>query len=470
MLIINGLVASEKGAREADVRIEGELICEVGASLARRGDERVIDAAGKVILPGGVDAHTHFDLDLGAVRATDDFYTGTVAAACGGTTSIVDHMAVGPRGCSIRHQVDAYHRLAEGKAVIDYGFHGVMDHVDSAILGEIRELAGEGITSHKVYLTYGGKVSDAEVLRLMEGANGLGALVAVHAENDGAISYLREKYRQSGMTAPIYHAKSRPPESEAEAVCRVAMLAAMAGDAPLYIVHMSAGLSLDVVRAARARGQRNLFAETCPQYLLLDESMYAREDGLKYIMSPPLRTAQDRDTLWDGVRGGGVDVIGTDHCPFFYSREKQLGKGDFTLAPGGIPGVEARIPLMFSEVAAGRLDMGRMVTLCCAAPARIFGLYPKKGVIAAGSDADLALIDPTVSAALTFDMLHENTDYTPYEGIPLRGYPCMTISRGEVIVEDGHFSGRKGRGKFLKRGPSGEDKGTQKDKGTAPLS
>ena len=452
MLIINGLVAGEEGARESDIRIEGEIISEIGPSLSPREDEPVVDAAGKTVLPGGVDVHTHFDLDLGAVRATDDFYTGTVAAACGGTTTIVDHMAFGPRGCSIRRQADVYHRLAGGKAVVDYGFHGVMDHVDAGILDEIGQLAREGITSHKFYLTYGGKISDAEVLSLMERAGGLGVLLAVHAENDGAITHLRDKFRAAGKTAPIYHARSRPAESEAEAVGRVAMLAAMAGGAPVYIVHLSGGLGLDTVRAARARGQKNLFVETCPQYLLLDESMYMREDGLKYIMSPPLRTGKDREALWEGLRGGDIDVVGTDHCPFFYGREKQLGKGDFTLAPGGAPGVEARVPLMFSKVAEGELSLGRMVRLCCAEPARLFGLYPKKGVIAAGSDADIVLIDPSIRTALTFEMLHENTDYTPYEGMPLSGYPVMTISRGEIIVENGRFLGQKGRGRFLKRG------------------
>ena len=452
MLIKGGIIAGENGAYKADIHIKGEIISELGDSLAPFPGEQTIDAGGMIILPGGVDVHTHMDLDLGSVRATDDFYTGTVAAACGGTTTIVDHMAFGPRGCSIRRQVDAYHRLAEGKAVIDYGFHGVTDHVDDSILNELDELSREGITSHKFYLTYDGMISDFEVIRLMERALSLGVLLAVHAENDSAIRYLREKYVSSGMTAPIYHARSRPPESEAEAVGRVAMLAAMVGDAPVYFVHLSAALSLEMIKAARVRGQGCLFAETCPQYLFLDESLYLRDDGLKYIMSPPLRTAGDREALLGGARGGDIDVIGTDHCPFFFNREKQRGKDGFNKAPGGVPGVEARIPLMFSQVSTGNLDLGRLVSLCCAQPARLFGLYPKKGVVAVGGDADLVVVDPLIRKTLTFDMLHENTDYTPYEGMAVAGYPAMTISRGEVIVKDGCFTGDMGRGRFIKRG------------------
>jgi dihydropyrimidinase len=273
----------------------------------------------------------------------------------------------------------------------------------------------------------------------------------VHAENHGSISYLREKYREAGNTAPVYHARSRPPECEAEAVSRMTWLASIVGGAPLYIVHLSGGLGLECIRAARLRGQKNIFAETCPQYLFLDDSYYLREDGLKYIMSPPLRPKENLDALWSGVRSGEINVIATDHCPFFYSREKQLGKDDFSQAPGGAPGVEARIPLMFAEVANGRITLEQLVSLCCANPARLFGLYPKKGVIAVGSDADLVLIVPDLKKPLVHDMLHENCDYTPYEGFSLTGYPVLTMSRGEVIAQTGRFIGQKGRGRFLKR-------------------
>jgi len=452
MLIKNGLLVFENGTRKSDLRIDGEIISEIGDSLALQEAEQVIDATGKIVLPGGVDVHTHMDLDLGYVRTTDDFYTGTVAAACGGTTTIVNHMGFGPRGCSIMHQADVHHRLAEGNAVVDYGFHGILDHVSGSILDELNSLINEGITSHKLYMTYERKMSDYDILRLMERAGELGVLLAIHAENDGAITYLREKFLAEGQTAPIFHARSRPPESEAEAVSRVIWLAALTGDAPLYIVHLSSGKGLDCVRAARFRGQKNIFTETCPQYLLLDESLYLREDGLKYVMSPPLRPPGNPEALWNGILEGDFDVIATDHCPFFYGREKQRGIDDFTKAPNGAPGVETRIPLMFSAVSARRLTLEKLAALCCANPARLFGLYPRKGVIAVGSDADIVLIDPEVRTALTREMLHENCDYTPFEALPLNGYPIMTISRGEIIVKDGSFIGQKGRGRFLKRG------------------
>ncbi|MCL2399459.1 MAG: dihydropyrimidinase [Defluviitaleaceae bacterium] len=451
MLLKNALLALETGAKKGDLRIKQEIIQEIGEGLIPLPDEETLDLDGKILLPGGVDVHTHMDLDLGNVRATDDFYTGTIAAACGGTTTIVDHMAFGPKGCTIRHQVEAYHKLAGGKAVVDYSFHGVTDHVDDAVVAEMKDLIADGITSHKVYLTYGGKITDYEAMKVMQLAAETGIVIAVHHENDGSIAYLREKHLSQGDTAPIFHARSRPPETEAEAVARTSYFARMAGDAPLYVVHLSSALGLDVVRSARKNGQKNLFVETCPQYLFLDESRYLEPDGLKYIMSPPLRTPDNCDSLWEGIIGGDVDTIGTDHCPFFYNKEKQLGKDDFSKAPGGAPGVEARIPLMFSEISSSRLSLEKMVALCSGNPAKLFGMYPKKGVLAVGSDADLVVVDPNKKVTITKKILHENTDYTPYEGLTLSGWPILTFSRGEIIAKDGEFIGKKGRGLFIKR-------------------
>lgn len=453
MLIQNGTIVAESGVFTGSLRIGGETIAALGTELAVLPGEEILDATGLIVMPGGVDVHTHMDLNLGSVNSTDDFYTGTVAAACGGTTTIVDHMAFGPRGCSIRHQLEQYHLLAKDKAVIDYGFHGVLDHVDGGILEEIGELIEDGITSHKFYLTYGGKISDGEAFALMRRAKELGVMLAVHPENDSVVNFLRAEFRAAGKTAPIYHALSRPPHCEAEAIGRMALLAYMAGGAPLYIVHLSVGLGLDIIEDARRRGQKNLFAETCPQYLLLDEERYNDPDGLKYIMCPPLRPRENNERLWRGLRDGSIQTVGTDHCPFFYAKEKQLGKDDFTLAPGGAPGVEARMPLMFSEgVQKGRLTLARMAELCCANPSKLFGLYPRKGVIAAGSDADLAIFDPGKQLTLTKQILHENTDYTPYEGLGINGWPVTTIARGKIVCQNGEFRGKKGRGRYLRRG------------------
>jgi dihydropyrimidinase len=452
MLLKNGLLVLENGSRKGDLRIRGTSIAQLGEQLQPELNEAVLDLSGKVILPGGVDGHTHFDLDLGNVRATDDFFTGTVAAACGGTTTIIDHMAFGPKGGTITQQVKAYHCLAAGKAVVDYGFHGVIDHVDAAVCQEMKTLIADGITSYKFYLTYDGKISDYEVMKLMDFAADSKILLAVHAENDGAIAYLREQYAALKPSAPMYHAKSRPPESEADAVSRMILFAQMANHPPLYFVHLSTALGLKLIREARRRGSNNLFAETCPQYLLLDDSCYQKPDGLKYIMSPPLRAPKHVTALWEGIERNDIDVIATDHCPFFYQREKQFGKDDFTKAPGGVPGVELRLPLMFSEVAKGRLTLEKLVTRCCCAPARLFGIYPQKGVIAVGSDADLVVIDPTLTKTITTAMLHENSDYTPYEGMTLKGLPILTFLRGEIIVSQGEFIGVKGGGRYLKRG------------------
>lgn len=453
MLISNGKIVNDNGSFFGSLRIEEGVVTEMG-SLAPLAGEEVVDAIGKLVMPGGVDVHTHMDMDVGVAHVSDDFYTGTVAAACGGTTTIVDHMGFGPKGCSIRHQLGVYHRLAEGRAVIDYSFHGVMDRVDDGILREIGELVEEGITSHKIYLTYGNKVSDGEAFRLMERARELGVLLTVHPENDGVVSYLREKFRAEGKIEPIYHAESRPPECEAEAINRMILLARMAGDAPLYIVHLTCGLGLDYIKQARRYGQRRLYAETCPQYLLLDKSCYEREDGegLKYVISPPLRDRENNGMLWQGIEDGVIDTIATDHCPFFFSGEKQLGRYDFTKIPGGAPGVEARMALIFSEgVSKGRISAEDFVRIVSAAPARLTGLYPRKGILAPGSDGDVVIIDPEKRVRLTHSLLHENVDYTPYEGVELTGWPVMTISSGRIIAKEGVFMGAKGAGRFLKR-------------------
>jgi len=453
LLIKDGLVVTENAEEKCDILCSGEKIKKIGKELSAP-DAETINAAGKIVIPGGVDVHTHFNLDTGTTVVSDDFYTGTLAAAWGGTTTIVDHPAFGPAGCQLDHQIKKYHGLAEGKAVIDYSFHGVIQHVDKSVLAMMETLAENGITSYKVYTTYNYKLSDDDLFRVLERAGELKLLIAVHPENDGVINYLTSKFRSEGKLSPKYHPLSRPAVCEAEAVNRMILLAKMAGDAPIYFVHLTNALALDFIGYARERGQKNIHTETCPQYLFLDESLYSLPgvEGLKYLMCPPLRTATDRESLWQGLTAD-IDIVGTDHCPFFFETQKMMGKDDFTKCPSGAPGVEERLPLIYSEgVTKKRISLRRFTELCCSTPAKLFGLYPQKGVIKEGSDADLVIIDPEKSVTLKQSNLHSNVDYSAYEGIELKGYPVCTISRGEVIIQNGTASARPGRGKFVKRG------------------
>ena len=457
LLIKNGLVVTGDTEQVCDILCTDGKIRQIGKRLpVRRAgvpDAEVIDAKGKIVIPGGVDVHTHLCLDTGSATVSDDFYTGTLAAAWGGTTTIVDHPGFGPAACPLDHQIKKYHRLAEGRAVIDYSFHGVIQHVDDSVLAMMETLADEGITSYKVYTTYGYKLSDESIYRVLKRAGELGLLIAVHPENDGVINYLRGKFRAEGKRAPRYHPLSRPAECEAEAVSRMILLAKMAGDAPLYIVHLTNALGLEFIKNARRRGQKNLYAETCPQYLFLDESLYSLPgiEGLKYLMCPPLRGAADREALWRGL-GSDIDTVATDHCPFMFETQKVLGRDDFTQCPSGAPGIEERIPLMYSEgVVKKRLSLRRFTELCSTMPAKLFGFYPQKGVLKEGSDADIVIIDPERRGRMSREKIHAHVDYTAYEGIDLYGYPVCTISRGEWIIRDGAVNAEPGRGKFIKR-------------------
>jgi dihydropyrimidinase len=453
ILIKNGVVVTEDGEAVRDILVRGEKISKIGPALPVEAGAVVLDAAGRIVVPGGVDVHTHMGLDVGFTVASDDFYTGTVAAAHGGTTTIVDHPAFGPAGCPPAYQIEKYHELARC-SVIDYGFHGVIQHVDDAALEAMAGLAAAGVTSFKVYLTYDYKIDDDALLRVLERAAAENLLIAAHAENDGVVSLLRRRYLAEGKTSPRYHPLSRPAECEAEAVSRMILIARMAGDAPLYIVHLTNRTALGFIRAAREQGQRNLYAETCPQYLLLDRSLYDLPDdeGLKYIMCPPLRSQADRDALWQALAEGRIQTVATDHCPFFFKTQKMRGKDDFTKAPSGVPGVEERMALLYSEgVARNRITLRQFVELNSTNPAKLFGIYPQKGVLREGSDADIVIIDPARRARACARLLHSNVDYTAYEGLELTGWPVLTMSRGEVLVNDGVFSGGRGRGRFLKR-------------------
>ncbi|AKH87905.1 dihydropyrimidinase [Edwardsiella tarda] len=451
-LIKNGTVVNHDGERLADVLIEHGIISRVDPGLSEDEADEVIDAQGCYVLPGGVDVHTHFNIDVGLARSCDDFFTGTRAAACGGTTTIIDHMGFGPKGCCLHHQLAAYHDYAAGKAVIDYSFHGVIQHIDEAILDEMASMVhDEGISSFKLYLTYGFKLDDDAVLRALRRLHQVGALTTVHPENDAAIAQRRAHYLAQGEVAPIFHARSRPLECEAEAIARMINLAQLAGNAPLYIVHLSNSLGLEYLRLARARHQP-VWVETCPQYLLLDERCYLREDGLKFILSPPLRNLREQDALWCGISDGAIDVVATDHCTFPYSQRQVLSGGNFSRCPNGLPGVENRMLLLFSAgVMTGRISLPHFVALTSATPARLFGLWPQKGLIAPGADADVVIIDPRRTTTIHHSALHDNADYSPYEDMVCRGEIRHTLARGERIFSEGQFSAEPGRGRFLKR-------------------
>ena len=424
-LIKNGTIVLEDKVIQGDLLIEDEVIAAIGQDLEADG-EQVIDASGMVVLPGGIDVHTHFNIDVG-VRSVDDFSTGTIAAAFGGTTTIVDHMGFGPKGCNLHHQLGVYKGYTNGKCVTDYGIHGVFQDI---------------------------KLEDADALKVLQKLKEIGGITTVHCENDAIIHYLRDKFVSEGKKEAKYHPQSRPPYCEVEAVDRMIALAKAAGKAPLYIVHVSAKESVDLIREARKAGD-TVFGETCPQYLVLDESRYDDpEEGLKFILSPPLRAKEHQAAIWEGIKDGTLQVIATDHCSFDYHGDKQNGKDDFTKCPNGAPGVETRMPIVFSEgVSKGRMSLNKFAAVTSTNPAKIFGMYPKKGVLAVGSDADIVLMNPDMEVTITKNILHENVDYTPYEGIKVKGWPVMTMVRGQVVVENERLQVPLGFGRYIYRKP-----------------
>ena len=453
ILIRNGTIVTATDTCRADILVDGEKVAAVGRDLNSPVD-RVYDAAGRYILPGAIDVHTHFDMPFGGTVTADDFQSGTVAAAFGGTTTIVDY-AIQSKGQSLAEAVAAWQKKAEGKAVIDYGFHVAITDLTESVFKEIPGIVAAGITSLKLFMAYKGtlQVDDGTLYRTLVKARECGALVCVHAENGDVIDVLVRQMLAAGQVAPLYHALSRPPALEGEATGRVITLAEMAG-APVYIVHLSAPEALEKVRAARDRGG-SVFAETCPQYLYLSLDNYKEPDfqGAKYVMSPPLREKETVAELWRGISSGDLQVIGSDHCSFNMA-QKRLGQDDFSKIPNGAPGVENRLMLMYyGGVVGKRIGLNRFVDLVATAPARLFGLFPGKGTIAAGSDADLVVFDPEAEFTISAATHHQNVDYNPYEGLRGKGVPVQVFSRGELIVDHGQFLGRAGRGRYLQRQP-----------------
>jgi dihydropyrimidinase len=452
-LLRHGTIVNADGQRRADILVEGERIAAIGAGLSESVD-RVIDATGRLLLPGGVDVHTHLDMPFGDIRTADDFASGTMAAACGGTTTVVDY-ATQAKGGSLREALDQWMTRAAGRAVIDFGFHVCIADLRPDVEAEMASLVAEGVTSFKLFMAYPGRLmlSDDEILRVLRRAAQVGGLVCLHAEDGQAIDARVREALAAGHTEPVFHARTRPAAVEAEAVQQGIALAERAG-AALYIVHLSSAPGLQHIRAARRRGL-TVLAETCPQYLLLTDSAYdsERAEAAKFVMSPPLRTPADQEALWRGLARGDIQVVATDHCPFMMA-DKAHGLDDFSRIPNGAPGIEHRMALLYDAgVAGGRISLERFVDVTAATPARIFGLSPRKGAIADGADADIVVFDPAGTTVVSAATHHMRVDYNPYEGRTLRGAVDHVLARGEVVVSGGRFTGSPGRGQFLKRAP-----------------
>jgi dihydropyrimidinase len=451
-LIRNGRIITAVDDYRADVLVEDEVISIIGARLEIEAD-RVIDAEGKLVIPGGIDPHTHMELPFGGTEASDDFRTGTIAAAHGGTTTIID-FAVQYKGQSLTEGLDTWHAKAEGKTAIDYGFHLITTDLEDDRVPEMHRLIDEGVTSFKLFMAYPGVflVDDATIFRAMTAAGERGGLICMHAENGIVINEIIKRALAAGRTAPKYHALTRPTIAEAEGVHRAIAIAEMA-EAPVYIVHLSCADALTQVREARDRGIP-AFAETCPQYLFLSIDDYGEDfEGAKYVMTPPLREKWNQSELWKGLRTDDLQVISTDHCPFCMKEQKELGRDDFSKIPNGAPGVEHRVPLIFNGACIEQgLSLNRFVELTSTAAAKMFGLFPKKGTIAVGSDADIVIFDPEREQTISASTHHMNVDYSAYEGKTIRGVVETVLSRGRVVIENGEYKGKPGDGRFLKRG------------------
>ncbi len=451
-LIKNGRIVTAVDDYRADILIENEMVSVIGAKLEMEAD-KAIDASNKLVIPGGIDPHTHMELPFGGTEASDDFFTGTRAAAFGGTTTIID-FAVQYKGQTLTEAVDNWHAKAEGRTAIDYGFHLITTELEDERVPELHKLMDEGVTSFKLFMAYPGVflVDDATIFRAMSAAGERGGLICMHAENGVVINEIIKRALAQGRTAPKYHALTRPTIAEAEGVHRAIRIAEMA-EAPVYIVHLSCSEALDQVRQARDRGLP-AFAETCPQYLFLSIDDYGDGwDGAKYVMTPPLRDKANQAELWKGLRTDDLQVISTDHCPFCMKEQKELGRDDFSKIPNGAPGVEHRVPLIYNGgVVENRVSLNRFVELTSTAAAKMFGLFPKKGTIAIGSDADIVIFDPDKEQTISAETHHMNVDYSAYEGKTIKGVVEIVLSRGRVVIENNEYKGKAGDGKFLKRG------------------
>jgi dihydropyrimidinase len=461
LVIRNGTVVRSTGIEAADVFIDGERISFLGPPGSEpnfRGE--VVDASGKLVIPGAVDVHTHLDMEVGATRAADDFISGTTAAACGGTTTVLD-FATAYRGESVAEGLVKWHAKAEGRAVIDYGFHMSLTELRGSAEDVVDEMIEEGVTSFKLYMTYPERlmVSDDVIASVLKAAGNRGCLVCLHCEDDATVARLRAEALSSDRTEPRWHAWSRPPRAEADAGVRAARMAAEA-DSACYVVHLSSADALAEVRAAQEAGQP-FFAETCPQYLYLSAERYEglAPEAARFVCAPPLRDPHHSEELWEGLAQGHLQVVATDHCPFTQADKNRglsgVGWTDFTGIPGGLPGIETRLALIYQQVVEDRLTPEAWVDRCCTAPAKLFGLHPRKGELVAGSDADVVVFDPARERQLLAERLHSKLDYSPYDDVVVRGWPELVLCRGRAVARYGEPAGEPGWGRYVSRGPSG---------------
>jgi dihydropyrimidinase len=458
VVIRGGTIATASDTFACDVGIRDGRIVALGHDL--RGGE-VIDATNRLVLPGGIDSHVHLSQPSGdGIVMADDFESGTRSAAFGGNTTVLP-FCLQAKGNSLRQALKDYHALADGNCYVDVSFHLIISDPTASVLGqELPALVDDGYTSLKVFMTYEDlALSDREILEVMATARATGALVMVHAENFDAIRFLTDRLERAGQTAPYYHARSRPPTVEREATHRAISLAELV-DVPVMVVHVSNREAMEEIRRAQSKGLK-IYGETCPQYLVLTEKDLEglNMEGAKYVCSPPPRSETDQQACWEGLQQGVFSVFSSDHCPFRYNdphgKLTPKGRTSFRWVPNGIPGVAARLPILFSEgVIKGRIDLNRFVALTATNHAKTYGLYPRKGTIAVGSDADIAIWDPRETRTLSHTLFHDGTDYTPYEGLVVTGWPVLTMVRGEIVVQQGKLVGRKGHGTYLRRGRS----------------
>jgi dihydropyrimidinase len=467
LMIRNGTLITAAETFQADILVEGEKISRIGKNMTLPVDAESIDASGKLVMPGGVDVHTHFDLPMFNTVSADDHYTGHKAAAFGGTTTVIDFIS--QDSDSLPACVDAWHAKADPKAAIDFGFHMNITHFTPQVAADIPGLVEKGITSLKVFTAYNGRLRlpDGDIFKVMRIAREHGMLTMMHAENGDVIDILVAEALQAGHKSVEWHALTRPAWGAVEASLRGAALASQAGDAPFYLVHMNAAGEVDQLHYAREKGVP-MMGETCPQYLFFTMDELQRPDAAKWICSPPMRTAADNARLWEGLTKGIIQVVSTDHCPFFYNGSKpiiyegqpvaipgkELGKDDFTKIPNGLPCVGDRMPIMWTYgVGTGRLTANQFVALTCTNPAKLFGLYPRKGTLAPGADADILIWDP--DKKLTYGVAHaqHRTDYNLFEGWKLTGFPDKVFLRGKLIVDQESWLGKAGMGQFIKRNP-----------------